>query len=110
MADYLQLQFAATPDHVLELLSLPAIDKAGIRAGTARLKQGERLPPEGQATHQQTEISLVLKGDVLMETASGQRRMRAGDIVRLAPGEAHHSIAHEDCEIFWVLFGDDDAE
>jgi len=109
MADHLQLQFAEQPDQVLELLALPADKKAGIRVGTAILKKGERIPAEGQAVHPQTEISLILKGDLLVETASEHRRMQPGDVVRLAPGEAHHSIAHEDTEIFWVLFGDDHA-
>lgn len=109
MAEFIPINYADRPAQVLQLLRLPPEQLAGLRVGTARLAQGEWVPPSGTSTHAQDEVSVFLKGSATLEAGGATRHVGAGEIVLIPAGEAHRSQAQEDCEILWVLFGDADG-
>lgn len=110
MADFISLDYAQHPAQVLELLALPPDRLAGLKVGTAKIAKGEWVPPRGLSAHAQEEISLFLSGSATLESGGSSREVGPGEIVRIPPGEAHRSLAHEDCEILWMLFGVSDAQ
>lgn len=110
MARFIPLKFATQPAQVLELLALTPDRLAGLRVGTAKVAKGERVPPQGYSTHAQDEISLLLAGSVTLEAGGGSREVGAGELVWIPAGEAHRSLAHEESEIVWMLYGGSDAK
>ena len=107
MADVIELTYPTAPEQVLQLLELPAERLAGLKMGTARLAKGEWVPPTGDSSHAQHEVSLIVSGEALMVSGGRECIVRAGDIVRIPAGEAHRSQALEDTEVLWILFGAD---
>lgn len=110
MAEFIPLEYASHPAQVLELLALAPDRLAGLRVGTAKIAKGEWVPPDGHSTHAQDELSLVLSGAVTLEAGGQSRLCGTGEVVLVPAGEAHRSLAQEDCEILWMLFGVDDAD
>lgn len=106
MATFVPLSYAEHPSQVLQLLDLPPEKLAGLRVGTARLSKGEWVPPQGTSTHAQDEVSIFLSGSATLESGGETREVGPGQIVVIPAGEAHRSQALEDCEIFWMLFGE----
>ena len=108
MAEFIPLDFAAHPGQVLQLLDLPPEKLAGLRVGTARLAKGEWVPSEGTSKHAQDEVSIFLRGSATLEADGNVRQVGMGEVIVIPAGEAHRSQALEDCEIFWMLFGESD--
>lgn len=109
MAKFIPLSYAEHPTQVLQLLDLPPEKLAGLRVGTARLAKGEWVPPEGSSAHAQDEVSIFLSGSATLESGGETREVRPGEVIMIPAGEAHRSRALEDCEIFWMLFGESDG-
>lgn len=107
MAEFVPLDYAEHPTQVLELLALPHLASAELKVGTARLTKGETVPPDGMSQHPQHEVSIFLRGSATLETGGETREVGPGEVVWIPAGEAHRAQAHEECEIFWVLFGGD---
>lgn len=108
MAKFIPLNYAEHPSQVLQLLSIPPEKMAGLRVGTARLAKGEAVPPQGASTHAQDEVSVFLSGSATLQSGGETREVGMGEVILIPAGEAHRSQALEDCEIFWMLFGEND--
>lgn len=90
---------------VTSLLDLMPEGTGRLQIGTATFPKDKRHPETGLAPHAQREISLILEGAFDLETSEGIRRVEAGDLIILDPGEAHASVALTDSKVFYVLFG-----
>lgn len=76
-----------------------------LKVGAAGFPDGLRHPADGMAAHEQDEISLILEGDFLLETAEGAVSCTVGDIIHIPAGEQHASTAIGHGRVFYVLFG-----
>lgn len=85
------------------LLSVRYAAPAALEFGTAMMPRGCRQPPQGVSRHDGDEISLLLRGRAMIETADGRIEVGAGDVVFISAGEAHATEALEDCHVYYVL-------
>ena len=90
---------------IASLLTLGPEQAAAIDVGVASFPPDVRFPDDGYSVHDQHEVSLILQGEVEIETESGTATVRAGDIVHLEPGERHAAIARVPTRVFYVLYG-----
>lgn len=81
------------------------ITPANLNVGVAGFQDNVRHPLEGMSVHDQDEVSIILEGEFLLETAEGKYKCRAGDVIHIAAGEEHASTAFENGKVFYVLFG-----
>jgi quercetin dioxygenase-like cupin family protein len=73
--------------------------------GTAKIQKGDWVPVTGYSSHQQHEISLILKGQLEIEIAGQTTQLKHGEVVMIPAGEAHRTLALEDSELIWFWFG-----
>ncbi len=90
---------------VLDQLELPAETSASLKMGTAKIQKGDWVPVTGYSSHQQHEISLILKGLLEIEIAGQTTKLKHGEVVMIPAGEAHRTLALEDTELIWFWFG-----
>jgi len=83
---------------------------AAIEVGTARLREGERVPPEGTSRHRGIEISYVLSGVVDVVNEAGTRRIAQGDLVIVPADQWHYSLVREEATLVYALFEDAPCE
>ncbi len=101
----LRLEYATHPEQVLSLLDLPAEQNAVLKMGTARIQKGDWVPLEGHSSHEQHEVSVILKGKLEIESGGQPGTIQTGDIALIPAGEAHRAQALEDTELIWFWFG-----
>ena len=101
-----RLEYARSPEQVLSLLELPAEARASMKMGTARIEKGGWVPLEGYSRHDQHEISVILKGELEVESGGQPGRMIAGDASLIPAGEQHRARALQDTELIWFWFGE----
>jgi quercetin dioxygenase-like cupin family protein len=99
------LEYPQLPLQVLDQLELPAEASASLKMGTAKIQKGDWIPVAGYSTHEQHEISVILKGQLEIEVAGQSTRLKNGDAVIIPAGEAHRTLALEDSELIWFWFG-----
>lgn len=100
---------AASP--VRTLLDLSARADAALRVGHVRLRPGQRVPDEGVSRHVVEEVSMIVAGALTGVAGDERFAIEAGDVTWIPAGEAHWAIAGPDgAEIFWVWYGDVEAE
>jgi quercetin dioxygenase-like cupin family protein len=98
-------------DPVQTLLDLPPRPGSALRAGSVRLAPGQRVPAEGLSRHGVDEVSLITAGSLRGESGGEAFEIGAGEVSWIPAGEAHWAVAGaEGAEIFWVWFGDVEAE
>lgn len=95
--------FSGTELALRSLLSVHLAGSADLEFGSAVMPRGCRQPPQGVSRHDGDEISLLLRGRAVLETADGRIEVRAGDVVFINAGEAHATEALEDCHVYYVL-------
>ena len=95
----LEPSFAQAPLQVNNLLEQP-----GFQAGTARIRQGDWVPPQGYSSHQQNEFSVILSGELEVESGGQHYRVVAGQACLIPAHEAHRARAVADTELYWILF------
>lgn len=100
-----RLEYARSPEQVLSLLELPSEARASMKMGTARIEKGGWVPTEGHSRHDQHEVSVILKGELEVESGGQKGRMVAGDASLIPAGEEHRARAVEDTELIWFWFG-----
>lgn len=91
------------------LVQIGSQGEASLQTGTVFLGAGRRQPASGSSMHEQHEISLILEGEIELQTAAGVRRVGVGEVVHLAPREAHVATALTDSRIYFALFGAPDT-
>ncbi len=99
----LKAEFSGSDLALHRLLSVDMLTPGHLEFGTAVMPRGCRQPPQGVSCHDGDEISLLLRGRAIVETASGRVEMKSGDIVLIKAGEAHATEALEDCHVYYVL-------
>ena len=99
------LEYAAHPAQVLSILDMPPEQSAILKMGTARIQKGDWVPISGHSSHEQHEVSVILKGKLEIESGGQPGMMQAGDISLIPAGEAHRALALEDTELIWFWFG-----
>jgi quercetin dioxygenase-like cupin family protein len=100
-----QLEYPELPMQVLDQLELPAEASASLKMGTAKIQKGDWVPLTGYSSHEQHEISLILKGQLEIEIAGQATKLKDGEVVMIPAGEAHRTLALEDSELIWFWFG-----
>lgn len=73
------------------------------QSGLCRIAKGRRSPEQGMRTSAKHELAYLIRGRVLVETASQKFEVTAGSILTASPSEPHSTTALEDSEIFFVL-------
>ncbi len=94
---------------IAELFAITGKEISGgginLKVGVAGFPDGLRQPAKGLATHEEDEISIILEGSFLLETAEGEFFCKSGDVIHIPAGEAHASTACGTGKVFYVLFG-----
>jgi quercetin dioxygenase-like cupin family protein len=101
----LQLEYAAYPTQVLNLLDLPPEQNAILKMGTARIQKGDWVPKQGHSSHEQHEVSVILNGKLEIESDGQPGMIQTGDVALIPAGEKHRARALEDTELIWFWFG-----
>lgn len=101
----LQLTKAGDSVDISELMALGPLELAALKVGCAHFPAGSRQPATGASVHAQDEVSLILSGELDIETVHGKQRIKAGDLVHIPAGEAHSAIALSNVSLLFVLFG-----
>jgi mannose-6-phosphate isomerase-like protein (cupin superfamily) len=91
--------FPQPPQQVSNMLAQP-----GYQAGTARICQGDWVPPQGYSSHPQNEFSVILSGELEVESGGQNYRVVAGQACLIPAHEAHRARAVTDTELYWILF------
>jgi quercetin dioxygenase-like cupin family protein len=73
--------------------------------GTAKIQKGDWVPQNGYSSHEQHEISVILKGLLEVEIDGQISKVKNGEVVMIPAGEAHRTLALEDSELIWFWFG-----
>lgn len=100
-----QLEYPQLPLQVLEQLELPAETSASLKMGTAKIQKGDWIPVTGYSSHEQHEVSVILKGELEIEVGGITTPLKHGEVVMIPAGEAHRTFALEDSELIWFWFG-----
>ena len=80
---------------------------ANLRIGSATFPAGTRHPETGYSVHDHHEVSLILSGEIGLDTPDGSFRAFApGDLVHIEPGEEHAPRPIIDSQVLFILFGD----
>lgn len=103
------LEYARSPEQALSLPELPSEARASSRIGMARIERGSWVLREGHSRHDQPEVSVVLEGELEIESGGQPHRVIAGDVSLVPAGEEHRARAVEDTELIWFWFGETPA-
>jgi len=90
---------------ITSLLTLGPQDGAAIDVGTAFFPPDIRFPQTGFSVHQQHEVSLLLEGELAIETPGETQIVKAGQVIHLLPGEQHAATAISRARVYYILFG-----
>jgi quercetin dioxygenase-like cupin family protein len=101
----LQLKNASEVADVSEIMALGPMGLAALKVGCASFPAGSRTPASGTSVHSEDEISLILTGELEVETVLGRQRIKAGDLVHIPAGEAHWANVISPTRLLFVLFG-----
>ena len=94
------------PGFVLRtLLSLVSQGNGPIEFGTVTFPRGYRHPRDCMSVHDRDEISLVLRGRLVIECGREKTEITVGDAVHIPAGEAHVAEALEESHIYFALVG-----
>ena len=99
------VEYAAHPAQVLSILDMPPEQSAILKMGTARIQKGDWVPTQGHSSHEQHEVSVILAGQLEIESGGQPGLIQTGDIALIPAGEAHRARALEDTELIWFWFG-----
>jgi quercetin dioxygenase-like cupin family protein len=99
------LEYPQLPLQVLDQLELPAEASASLKMGTAKVQKGDWIPVIGYSSHEQHEVSVLLKGQLEIEVGGKTTALNHGEVVMIPAGEAHRTFALEDSELIWFWFG-----
>lgn len=91
--------FPQAPQQVFNLL-----EQSGFQAGTARIRQGDWVPPQGYSSHDQNEFAVIMSGELEVESGGQHYRVVAGQASLIPAHEAHRARAVTDTELYWILF------
>ena len=89
-----------------ELVTLPPVQIDGghsVLAGLVHFGAGKRSPETGVRTSAMHELGYVVRGRLLVETATERWEIKAGDMLASSPAAPHSTTALEDSEIFFAL-------
>lgn len=90
---------------IASLLQLRPDGGPAVDVGIATFPRDIRYPETGYSAHEQHEVSLVLSGEITLETKSGLHVAKTGGVIHMAPGEQHAVIAKCHAQVFYVLLG-----
>lgn len=100
------LRYGTETDPLIELLRLNQIKDASATIGTVAFKAGQRIPEgNGKSKHDQDEVSVILDGEIILETETGNKTLGSGTLIHIPAGVEHSSVAKEDTKIFFMLIG-----
>lgn len=99
------LEYPQLPLQVLDQLELPAEASASLKMGTAKIQKGDWIPAAGYSSHEQHEVSVILKGLLEIEVTGQSTTLKHGEVVMIPAFEAHRTLALEDSELIWFWFG-----
>ena len=92
-------------DERLESRRTFVVNGVTLEIGTGFLKAGSRMPDQGESRHPRREITLILDGEITTNSGNSSRKLRAGDIVTIPPGQEQHTVVHRDTRLLWMFFG-----
>lgn len=92
-------------DEPLESRRMFQVGGVTLEIGTGFLRAGSRMPDRVKSRHAKREITLILEGEITTTSGDRSRKLRAGDIVTIPPGQEQHTVVHRDTSLLWMFFG-----